>query len=57
MDQYERTECVRHCKWADEIICPCPWTLTIVNSTFNKNQDFLKQNNIKYVGMPIKISH
>lgn len=29
-----------HCKWVDEVICPCPWIITV---------DFLKKNNIHYV--------
>ena len=31
---------VKHCKWTDEVICPCPWILTL---------DFLKENGIHYV--------
>jgi glycerol-3-phosphate cytidylyltransferase-like family protein len=27
MTEAERGESVRHCKWADEVVCPCPWTL------------------------------
>ena len=30
MTEYERSETVKHCKWADEVICPCPWIPTIV---------------------------
>lgn len=40
MNQEERTEIVKHCKWVDEVICPCPWALTV---------DFLKERNIHYV--------
>src|SRR4051794_28462410 len=25
MNLYERSECVRHCKWADVVIEGCPW--------------------------------
>ena len=28
MNEYERTEAVRNCKWVDEVICPCPWVLS-----------------------------
>lgn len=40
MDEFERTESVRHCKWVDEVICPCPWTISL---------DFLNEHNIDYV--------
>ena len=40
MTQNGRAESVYHCKWVDEVICPCPWTLTL---------DFLVKNNIDYV--------
>jgi choline-phosphate cytidylyltransferase len=29
MNEAERAEAVAHCKWVDEVICPCPWTLTL----------------------------
>ena len=29
MNEFERAESVRHCKWVDEVILPCPWTLTL----------------------------
>lgn len=40
MTQYERSECVRHCKWTDEIVCPSPWVTTV---------EFLDQHNIQYI--------
>lgn len=36
----ERCECVRHCKWVDEIILDAPWVLT---------ETFMKKHNIDYV--------
>lgn len=29
-----------HCKWVDEVLCPCPWVIDV---------DFLKSKNIHYV--------
>ena len=29
MDDAERTESVRHCKWTDDIVFPAPWTPTL----------------------------
>lgn len=26
MTAAERAESVSHCKWVDEVICPCPWS-------------------------------
>jgi choline-phosphate cytidylyltransferase len=40
MSEMERSEILKHCKWVDEVICPCPWVITI---------DFLKKHNIHYV--------
>ena len=40
MTQRERCDILRHCKWVDEIICPCPWVITL---------DFVNANNIDYV--------
>lgn len=40
MSQEERCAILKHCKWVDEIICPCPWVISL---------DFLNKNNIDYV--------
>ncbi len=40
MNEFERAEILKHCKWVDEVICPCPWIVTV---------DFLRKNNIHYV--------
>lgn len=40
MNEQERAESVFHWKWVDEVICPCPWVLTL---------DFLVKHNIDYV--------
>ena len=40
MNEVERSEILKHCKWVDEVICPCPWVITI---------DFLKKHSIHYV--------
>lgn len=40
MNETERAEMVKHCRWTDEVICPCPWSVTV---------DFLNSNNIHYV--------
>lgn len=40
MNEFERVEILKHCKWVDEVICPCPWIITV---------DFLKEHNIHYV--------
>lgn len=40
MSEKERCEILDHCKWVDEIICPCPWVLSV---------DFLKERDIHYV--------
>ncbi len=34
-------QCVAHCRWVDEIICPCPWVTTV---------EFMDEHNIDYVG-------
>ena len=38
--QEERVAIIEHCKWTDEVICPCPWVITL---------DFLREHNIHYV--------
>lgn len=40
MSQKERSEILEHCKWVDQVICPCPWVISL---------EFLKENNIHYV--------
>ena len=40
MNQKERCDILSHCKWVDEIICPCPWVISL---------DFLNKNGIDYV--------
>lgn len=40
MNERERVDIIKHCRWVDEVICPCPWVITM---------DFLKKNNIHYV--------
>ena len=40
MTENERVDILRHCKWVDEIICPCPWIITL---------DFLNEHNIDFV--------
>jgi len=31
MTEKERATSVKHCKWVDEVVCPCPW---IINQEF-----------------------
>jgi len=40
MSENERVDILRHCKWVDDIIFPCPWTLNI---------DFIRKHDIHYV--------
>ncbi|EGR28167.1 hypothetical protein IMG5_181720 [Ichthyophthirius multifiliis] len=40
MNGLERTLSVKHCKWVDEVVYPCPWII---------NQEFIDQNKIDYV--------
>ena len=40
MNEHERCEILKHCKWVDEVICPCPWVIDF---------DFLKKHTIHYV--------
>ena len=40
MTENERVDILRHCKWVDEIICPCPWIITL---------DFVNEHNIDFV--------
>ena len=38
--QEERFNNIKHCKWVDEIVCPCPWFST---------EKFLDKHDIDYV--------
>lgn len=40
MDEIERVESVKHCRWVDEVFPNAPWVIT---------QEFLDQHNIDYV--------
>lgn len=40
MNERERTDILKHCRWVDETLCPCPWVI---------NVEFLQKNNIHYV--------
>ena len=40
MTAEERAECVKHCKWADEVILNCPWLIGL---------DYLDKLNCKYI--------
>ncbi len=40
MNEIERSETLRHCKWVDEVIMPCPWVITL---------DYLLKHKIHYV--------
>lgn len=40
MNEQERSEILMHCRWVDEVICPCPWVITL---------GFLNKHNIDYV--------
>ena len=40
MNEVERTDSVKHCRWVDEVVCPCPWVITV---------KFLDEHNIDYV--------
>ena len=39
MTEEERYECVRHCRYVDEVIPDCPWTIT---------PDFLEKHQVSY---------
>ena len=39
-NEWERSEILKHCRWVDEVVCPCPWIVTV---------DFLRKHNIHYV--------
>ena len=48
MNQKERCDILEHCKWVDEIICPCPWVLTL-DFVNEKNIDFVAHDDAPYV--------
>lgn len=29
MNEIERVEIIKHCKWVDKVILPCPWIIDI----------------------------
>eukprot|EP00915_Cephaloidophora_sp_WS-2016_P011926 GHVH01017367.1.p2 GENE.GHVH01017367.1~~GHVH01017367.1.p2 ORF type:complete len:270 (+),score=50.70 GHVH01017367.1:1208-2017(+) len=39
-NEQERGDTLVHCKWVDEVVCPCPWTIT---------KEFMEDNRIDYV--------
>jgi hypothetical protein len=40
MTHLERCECVRHCRWVDEVVADAPWII---------NQEFIDEHQIDYV--------
>lgn len=40
MNEFERSETIRHCKWVDEVVCPCPWV---------PGSSFLQEHRIDFV--------
>jgi len=40
LDEEQRSESVRHCRYTNEVICPCPWVVTIA---------FLDEHNIDFI--------
>ena len=40
MSQVERAECIRHCRWVDEVLTDAPWVIT---------SDFIERHQIDYV--------
>ena len=40
MNEKERSDILKHCKWVDEVIMPCPWVI---------NLEYLLKHNIHYV--------
>jgi len=47
MNEKERCDILSHCKWVDEIICPCPWIITLdfVNA---QKIDFVAHDDMPY---------
>jgi choline-phosphate cytidylyltransferase len=48
MDDNERKESVRHCKWVDDIVYPAPWAPSMAFLT-SINVDFVAHDAIPYV--------
>ena len=40
MNEKERCDIIKHCKWVDEVLFPAPWSYGL---------EFLEANNIDYV--------
>ena len=40
MNETERCDILMHCKWVDEVICPCPWVLS---------KEWMNEHNLHYV--------
>jgi len=40
LNEEQRSESVRHCRYSDEVVCPCPWVITL---------EFLDLHNIDFV--------
>jgi len=40
MNEFERAESVKHCRWVDEVVCPCPWAIT---------PEFMEEHQIDFV--------
>lgn len=48
MTEYERMESVKHCRWVDEVVCPCPWSIT--TEFMDEHQiDFVCHDDIPYL--------
>jgi len=50
MNEKERCEILEHCKWVDEIICPCPWVLQ-VDWIRSRNIHYVAHDDLPYVGV------
>ena len=50
MNQFERSEVIRHCRWVDEVICPCPWVITPEFLELH-NIDFAAHDDLPYVSV------
>ena len=47
MNEHERAESVRNCKWVDRVICPCPWVSTL-EFLDEQGIDFICHDDIPY---------